>query len=149
MIKSKPRYQTVFALSVFLLLLFGSFFLLLDSLLNNPQFFILKLILTPLVLVIGLLILNKLIAGVKIIEAGNNQLSIFHPISRKRIKLSVDDIRGWQEEVVKTKNGEFRETKILYGKKHIVKLSNKENTEYDKLIKYLSQKAKKQQVKKK
>jgi len=147
MIKSTPRYQTVFALSIFLFMLFGSFFLLLDSLLNNPQYFIIKLILTPLVLVIGLLILNKLIASVKIIEAGNSQLRVFHPISRKRIKLPIKEIKGWQEEVVKTKNGEFRETKILYGKKNIIKLSNKENTAYEKIVKYLSQKAAKQRVK--
>ncbi|GAB3342800.1 hypothetical protein GCM10027429_32830 [Marivirga atlantica] len=149
MIKSGPKYQTVFALSVFLILLFISFFFLLNSLLSNPEFFILKLILTPIVLVIALLILNKLIAGVKTIEAGNNQISVFHPISRKRIKLQIADILGWQEEVVKTKNGDFRETKILYAKKKVIKLSNKENTEYDRLVKYLRQKAKKKEVRNK
>ncbi|MFQ3215058.1 MAG: hypothetical protein ACJAT1_001035 [Marivirga sp.] len=147
MIKSTPKYQTVFALSVFLILLFGSFFLLLHSLLNDASYFIIKLILTPLILVIGLLILNKLISGVKIIEAGNNQLNIFHPISRKRILLPLDQIRGWQEEVVKTKNGDFREIKILYSNKSVVKLSNKENTDYDKLLQYLTQKVKRKQVK--
>ena len=39
--------------------------------------------------------------------------------------------------------GEFREVKILYTKKKILKLSNRENTEYDAVVKYLKKKAKK------
>jgi len=146
MIVSKPRINTVFALSIFLILVFGSFFLLLDSLLNSESFFIVKLILTPITLVIALLVLGKLLAAVKIIKAGNIRLKIFFPISRSRIDLPLNDIKGWREDVVKTKQGQFRETKILYGKKKVIKLSNKENTEYDRLVKYLSQKAKKQKV---
>ena len=146
MIISKPRYQTIFALSVFLVLIFGSFFLLLNSLLTNQAYFIIKLILTPLTLVIALLVLGKLLSAIKIIKAGNNKLNIFYPISRSRIELPLDKIKGWREDVVKTKQGEFRETKILYGRKKVIKLSNKENTAYEHLVKYLSQKAKKQRV---
>ena len=146
MIKSKPKYQTVFALSVFLILLFGSFFLLLDSLLNNPTYFILKLILTPIVLVIGLLILNKLITGAKVIEIGNNKIKVLYPISRKRVSIEIKDIISWREEVVETKNGDFRETKILYAPKKILKLSNKENSNYEKILKYFHNKMKKQKV---
>jgi hypothetical protein len=146
MIVSKPRINTVFALSIFLVLVFGSFFLLLDSLLKSESFFIVKLILTPITLVIALLVLGKLLAAIKIVKAGNNKLHIFFPISRSRIELPLEEIKGWREDVVKTKQGEFRETKILYGKKKVIKLSNKENTEYDKLVKYLNQKAKKQKA---
>jgi len=144
MIVSKPRYQTIFALTIFLVLIFGSFFLLLNSLLASESFFILKLILTPITLVIALLVLSKLLAAIKTVKAGNNQLQIFYPISRARITLPLTDILGWREDVVKTKQGEFRETKILFGKKKVIKLSNKENTEYEKLVQYLNQKAKKQ-----
>lgn len=79
MIVSKPRINTVFALSIFLILVFGSFFLLLDSLLNSESFFIVKLILTPITLVIALLVLGKLLAAIKIVKAGNNRLNIFSP----------------------------------------------------------------------
>lgn len=146
MIVSKPRVNTVFALSIFLVLVFGSFFLLLDSLLTSESFFIPKLILTPITLVIALLVLGKLLAAIKIVKAGNNRLNIFYPISRSQIDLPLNEIRGWREDVVKTKQGEFKETKILYGKKKVIKLSNKENTEYDNLVKYLNQKAKKQKA---
>ncbi|MBK6266485.1 hypothetical protein JKA74_15680 [Marivirga sp. S37H4] len=141
MIVSKPRYQTIFALAVFLVLVFGSFFLLLDSLLYSAEYFIIKIILTPVVLVIALLVLTKFIAALKVIKIGNNKISVTYLISRSKIQLSVADIKAWMEEVVKTRQGEFRETKILYGKKKIIKLSNKENTEYDKIVKYLNTKA--------
>jgi len=146
MIVSKPRLNTIFALSIFLVLVFGSFFLLLDSLLSNESYFIVKLILTPITLVIALLVLGKLLGAIKIVKAGNNKLDIFFPISRSRIDLPLEQIKGWREDVVKTKQGEFRETKIVYGKKKVIKLSNKENTEYEKLLKYLNQKAKKQKA---
>lgn len=146
MIVSKPKFNTVFALSLFLVLVFGSFFLLLDSLLKSESFFIIKLILTPITLVIALLVLGKLLAAIKIVKAGNNKLNIFFPISRSRVELPLNEIRGWREDIVKTKQGEFRETKILYGKKKVIKLSNKENSDYEKLVKYLDQKAKKQKA---
>lgn len=144
MIVSKPRYQTLFALGIFLILVFGSFFLLLNSLLKAPeQFFILKIITTPLVLVIGLLVLTKFITAIKVIKVGNNKISIKYLISRSVISLNLSDIKAWHEEIVKTKQGDFKETKILYGHKKIIKLSNKENTEYDGIVKYLNAKAKK------
>lgn len=144
MIVSKPRYQTLFALGVFLILIFGSFFLLLNSLLSNPdEFFIMKMILTPVVLVIALLILTKFITSIKTIKVGDNKILITYLISRSKIQLPLTDIKGWKEEVVNTKQGDYRETKILYGKKKIIKLSNKEDTEYDKILKYLNTKARK------
>lgn len=146
MIVSKPRFKTASAVVVFLILVFGSFFLLLDSLLHDQSFFILKLILAPITLVIALLVLGKFLAAMKIVTAGNDKLEIFYPINRDRINLPLKNIKGWREDIVKTKQGEFKETKILYGKKKVLKLSNKESTEYDQIVKYLYQKAKKQNV---
>lgn len=144
MIVSKPRYQTLFALGVFLILVFGSFFLLLNSLLASPEsFFIIKIILAPITLVIALLVLSKFIAAIKVVKIGNNKISIFYLISRSKAEIGINDIKGWNEEVVKTKQGDYKEIKILFGKKKILKLSNKENTEYEKVVNYLNTKAKK------
>jgi len=142
MIISKPKANTLTALSVFLILTFGSFFMLLHSLLNDESFFILKLILTPIVLVIGLVVLGKLLAAIKVVKVGDNKIEAFYPITRMRTSIAVQNVLGWREEVINTKNGEFRELKILYTKKKILKLSNKENTEYDAIVKYLKKKVK-------
>ena len=142
MIVSKPITKTLTALSIFLILIFGSFFLLLSSLLSGESYFIFKLILAPLTLVIGLLVLGKLLAAIKIVKIGDNRIIVFYPITRMKVDIKVPDILGWREEVIKTKNGEFREVKILYTKKKILKLSNRENTEYDAVMKYLKKKVK-------
>lgn len=142
MIISKPKTQTLTALSLFLILIFASFFLLLNSLIKDEAYFIIKLILAPIVLVIGLLVMGKLLGAIKVVKLGDNKMEAFYPITRMRIKIDVKDILGWREEVVKTKNGEFREVKILFTKKKILKLSNRENSEYDAVIKYLKKKVK-------
>ncbi|MEQ8469537.1 MAG: hypothetical protein RIC35_00040 [Marinoscillum sp.] len=144
MIVSRPKTQTLTALTLFLILIFASFFLLLNSLLKDESYFVLKLILAPVVLVIGLLVLGKLLGAIKVVKVGDNKIEAFYPISRMRIKMDVKDILGWREEVVKTKNGEFREVKILYTKKKILKLSNRENSEYEAVVKYLKKKVKAQ-----
>ncbi len=142
MIISKPKRNTISALVVFLILIFGSFFVLLNSLLSNEAYFLFKLILAPIVLVIGLVILSKLLAALKVVKLGNNQIEVFYPVSRMRLKINVKDVLGWHEEAINTKNGEFREVKILYTKKKILKLSNKENTDYEEVVKYLKKKVK-------
>ena len=142
MIVSKPKTQTLTALTIFLVLIFAAFFMLLNSLLTEPSYFIVKLILTPVVLVIGLLVLGKLLGAIKVVRVGDNKIEVFYPISRMRTNIQVPNLLGWKEEVVKTKNGEYREVKILYTKKKILKLSNRENTEYDAVVKYLKKKVK-------
>lgn len=142
MIVSKPKSNTAIALGTFLVLVFVAFFFLLNSLITNPEFFILKLILTPILLVIGLIVMSKLLASLKAVFLGKDKIEVLYLISRVRVIIQVSDVLGWREEVVKTKNGDYKELKILYSKKKILKLSNKENTEYDRVIKYLKQKIK-------
>lgn len=142
MIVSKPRTNTLTALSIFVILIFISFFMLMNSLLRNEDYFIFKLILAPVLLAIGIIVLGKLLSAIKIVRAGNNQLQVFYPISRMRLNIKVGDILGWHEEAIKSKNGDFREVKILYTKKKILKLSNKENTEYEAIVAYLKKKVK-------
>lgn len=142
MIISRPRTNTITALTLFLILIFTSFFMLLHSLLSHESWFWIKLILAPVVLAIGLVVLGKVLGAIKVVKLGEKKLQIFYPITRLRVDVKVPDILGWREEVIKTKNGEFREVKILYTKKKILKLSNKENTEYDAVIGYLKKKVK-------
>ncbi|MEO9477837.1 MAG: hypothetical protein ABJG41_20005 [Cyclobacteriaceae bacterium] len=142
MIVSKPKSNTTVALGVFLILIFVVFFFLLNSLISVPDYFIFKLVLTPIVLVIGLIVLSKFLGSLKVVTLGKDKITVLYLITRMRTSIDVSQVLGWREEVVKTKNGDFREVKILYTKKKILKLSNKENTEYDKVIQYLKKKVK-------
>lgn len=146
MIVSKPRRNTVLALALFLLLVLVSFFFLLDSLLRSPDYFVIKLILTPALLVIAVLVFSKMSRSFKTVKIGKEKIEVESPFGGKKTTFSLNDILGWKEEVVKMRNGDFKEVSILYGGKKVLKRSNKENTEYDRIVKYLLQKAKRKQV---
>lgn len=142
MIVSKPKFGTSFSLGIFLLVILVVFFFLFDGLLRNSDYFWVKLILAPVLLAIGLVVFGKFLAGMKQVTLGDGKIEVLYLVSRQKIRLHVKDVLGWREEAVKTKNGDFREVKILYGKNKILKLSNKESTDYDKVVKYLKQKVK-------
>ena len=130
------------SLGIFLVVIFAVFFFLFDSLLRSREYFWVKMVLTPTVLAIGLVVLGKFFGSLKEVSLGDGKIKVLYYVSRQKIDLPLKDVLGWREEVVKTKSGEFREVKILYNKKKILKLSNKENTEYDRVVKYLRQKVK-------
>lgn len=142
MIISKPKFGTSFSLGLVVVLIFLVFFFLLDSLLRNPSYFWFKLVLAPIVLAIGLVIFGKFLNGMKQLSLGDGKIVVLYLVTRQKITLPVKEVLGWREEVVKTKSGDFREVKILYDKKKIIKLSNKESTEYEKVVKYLRDKVK-------
>lgn len=139
---AKPKRQTTVALVIFLVLVFCSFFMLFHSLLTTETYFAVKLILAPIVLVIGLLVLGKFIASVKTVTFDKNRIDVDYHISGKKVRIAVKEILGWREETVGTKNGDFRELKILYGKKKVLKISNRENTSYEPAVKWLRNKVK-------
>lgn len=142
MVVSKPKSQALTALSLFVLAVFVVFFMLLDSLLSNDQYFWIKIILTPVLLVIGLFVLGKLLEAIKQVRCGDSKIELFYPVSRKKVIIKVSDVLGWKEEVVKTKQGEYREVKVAYGKKGMLRLSNREHTNYERVVGYLKKKIK-------
>lgn len=142
MIVSKPKSNTSVALGIFLILIFVVFFFLLNSLVSSPDYFFLKLIFTPVVLIIALIVMSKLLGSLKAVFLGKDKIEVLFLITRKRILIPVKEVLGWKEEVVEMKNGDYREVQILYTSRKILKLSNKENTEYDRIIKFLKQKVK-------
>ncbi|MEP4594890.1 MAG: hypothetical protein ABJZ92_01685, partial [Cyclobacteriaceae bacterium] len=107
MIVSKPKSNTTVALGVFLVLIFVVFFFLLNSLISVPDYFIFKLVLTPIVLVIGLIVLSKFLGSLKVVTLGKDKITVLYLITRMRISIDVSQVLGWREEVVKTKNGDF------------------------------------------
>lgn len=139
---SKPKRQTLWALGIFLILVFCSFFMLFHSLLTADAYFIVKIILAPVILVIALIVTGKFIESFKTVNFDKNKIDVLYHVSRKKMRIPIKEVLGWKQEVVGTKNGDFKEVKILYGNKKMLKLSNKENSNYDKVIAWLKSKIK-------
>jgi len=143
MIHSKPNYNTVLSIFIFLTIVMAGFF----TLLTSQNYFVLKLIGTAVLIVIALLIWDRLMKGFKHIRVGDMKFEIVQAITRTKEVYKVDDIKSWQEEVVKGKAGEYREINIQFNNKKPLRISNKETSQYSKITAYLRQKASRKEVK--
>jgi len=81
----------------------------------------------------------------KIITVGNNEIKVGHPFIFKGYKIKTKDLENWQETIIQTKNGKFRELTIR-SKEHILKLSLQENTNYIGIYEFMKKVARNKQV---
>ncbi|MDW3195614.1 MAG: hypothetical protein R8G66_24775 [Cytophagales bacterium] len=141
MIVSKPKSQSVFALSLFLIIILGvTIWIILDLVRYPESYFILKLIMAPVLLVIWTYIVVNFYSSSKIIELGDNKISFKLPLQSKK-SYKINDIRNWKEEKVKTKGNEFKEIQINLPNDRL-RISNREHTSYEDVRKYLTKKVK-------
>jgi hypothetical protein len=106
----------------------------------NPMWY--NYLILGLLIPMGAFVLYKIFIRYQVVQMGNNKISVRLPVLRKFKEYSLENIMAWAENKVKTgKNSTFKELQVLFddGKKIVV--SHKEHTEYDRMLKYLSQKA--------
>lgn len=109
---------------------------------NDPQPMWYNYLIIALLIPMGLFVLYKIFIKYQIIRMGNNKISVRLPVLRRFKEYSLENIIAWAENKVKTgKTSSYKELQILFddGKKIIA--SYKEHTEYDRMLKYLNQKA--------
>ena len=146
MIVSKPKASTLFSLTVFTLLALGGVLLSGIVIMKGESVawyqYMAVFILTPFVIGLG----RKLTWHYKVVTFGKDMINVKYPVQLKNISKSLKEIKGWKENIVKTPSGRFREVSILFDDNRSVKLSYQENTEYEKVFRYLEQKCKKKKV---
>lgn len=139
MITSKPKGNTLFALSMFLILCYGLLGYTLYNFLNfKPHYwyqYAIFIIITP----IALSVTVKTIQSFKIIRIKKEQLFLHHPILLKKKKFNMKQMEYWEETIIKTQGTTFKQLTLNFGKTK-VKLANQENTEYIKVLRYLQRK---------
>jgi hypothetical protein len=140
LIVSRPPTTTIVSFTIFLIITLVVLVMNLISL-TNQAFWYTYLIIVLLVPIAGLVI-YKIFLRYKIIRMGNNQVEIQFPALRKKYHYSVNDVISWTENVVKTgKNSVYKELEIRFADKRKLSFGHKEQTEYDRIINYLTQKA--------
>jgi len=96
---------------------------------------------------IAVLVIYKIFIRYKIIRMGNNQVEIHYPVIGRKHQYSVNDVVAWKENVVKTgKNSVYKELEIRFHDRRKLNFGYKEQTEYDRIVSYLSQKAAKKKT---
>lgn len=146
MIVSKPKRKTIFALSLSTIITGGGSYYFMNSVLNGETATWRYIILGILLLSTSIL-LYKLIFNYKVIKISHDIVHVYYPFRLYRSSQPIKSLGAWQETVIETKSGIFKELKLVFDQKGFVKLSNQENSDYDKVYKYIKRKASKKEVK--
>ena len=90
----------------------------------------------PLAVLLSLRVLYRF----KVLYVKKGQFEAWFPFRFVRRKWNIEELNQWREDRVKTGRTVFREMVLQFDRMNI-KLSNRENTNYEKLFDYLSRKA--------
>jgi len=146
MIISKPKRTTIFSLVVFTVICgFGALFFL-RQILSDPEGTWHYIVFGILVLTTTIL-LSKLLFGYKVIKISHDKVHIYYPFRFFKTVQDIGNLGAWEETIINTNKTEFRQLKLVFLNKGYVKLSNQENSDYDKVYNYIKRKAPKKEAK--
>jgi hypothetical protein len=144
MIVSRPKSNALFAIVVFLMICFSLGIVNLNILLKGGKAWYNYLIVVV-TFGIGLSILFKQMIGFKIITVGEETFKVARPFLFSGYLFKVKNIEFWEETLIDTKNGQFKELTIAQDSGKKLKITLQENSNYKKIKDYLSKKAGKKQ----
>ena len=140
MIHSRPASNVLVSVGFFLTGILALVVWLVYQLITDPSdYFIAKLILTPALVVIGITIAIKSYFSAVSITLGDNKISYRYLLGSHKVH-KINDITKWSEDIVKRKKSEYRSLTIQLTNGKKLRLSNHENSQYDKLVSYLKKK---------
>lgn len=146
MIISRPKRNTIFALGVSTIICsFGSLYFM-RKVLAEPQETWRYVVLGILLLCTSILI-YKLLFNYKVIKISHDKVHVYYPFRFFKSIQGINELGAWQETVVETNKTQFKQLKLVFNSKGYVKISNQENSDYDKVYKYIKKKAAKKEVK--
>ncbi len=142
MIHSKPKSSIMISIGIFLILILAADAWLFNDLIQHPDsYFWLKLILSPILLVIAIAIARKGYTSALRLTIGNNKLTYCYLFGTKKSH-KISEVKSWHEEVVKQKNGEYKRVTMVLSTSRALQLSNQENSNYQQVVNYLRKKVK-------
>jgi len=145
MIVSKPKAQALFAIIMFALicLSLGGYNL---FLITNGSSWFFNYLMAIVFLPIGLILVIRQMINYKIISIGNNKIQVWYPLRFRTIRVSLGLLEYWQESIIQTKTGVFKQLEIIFHGKTI-KMSVQENTHYQETVNYFKKKLARKQKK--
>ena len=140
MIVSRPKTNALFAIFVFLMICFSLGIVNLRIVLEGGGKWY-NYLLIFITFLVGFSILIKQMLGFKIITVGEGTFKVAKPFLLGGYQFKLKNILSWEETVIKTKNGEFKELTIHQDSGKKLKLTLQENTKYKEIAVYLGKKA--------
>jgi len=139
MITSKPKSGTLFAVGVFLIMAYGASGYMLYHVVQNQAFATYQMILLPLTIGIALGVTIKTIIDYKTIVIDKDRVDVkfLLPINKRYY---LKNLNFWQETKIKTFSSTFKELTLRFDNRKAVKLSTQENSNYERIVRYLKKK---------
>ena len=106
-----------------------------------------RYVLVGVLLLTASLLLHKLIFNYKVIKISHDQVHVYYPFRFFKTVQDIKNLGAWQQTVIDTKKSTYKQLKLVFVNKGFVKISNQENSEYEKVYKYIKRKAPKKEVK--
>ncbi|MGW8122664.1 hypothetical protein ACV07N_08380 [Roseivirga echinicomitans] len=146
MIISKPKRKTIFSLTVFTLIsMLGAFYFMRQILAEPSGTW--RYILLGFLLMVCSIMLYKLIFNYKVLKIGHDKVHVYYPFRFFKSVQDISELGAWQETIINTNKTEYKQLKLVFLNRGYVKISNQENSDYDKVYKYIKKKAPKKEVK--
>ena len=138
MIVSKPKSQALFAIGVFIIICFGlggyNFMLI-----TNGSTWFFNYVMAIVFLFLAHVFMIRQMFNYKIISIGNDKIQVWYPLRFRTIRTSLKEMVHWEETIIQTKTGVFKQLEITFPKKTI-KMSVQENTLYKEVVNYFKKK---------
>lgn len=145
MIISRPKRQTIFALVASTLICgMGSLYFM-RQVLGDPATW--KYVVLGILLLCTSILIYKLLFNYKVLKISYDQVHVYYPFRFYKSVQGIKELGAWQEVIIETNKTQFKELKLVFKNKGFVKITNQENSDYDKVYKYIKKKAPKLEVK--
>lgn len=139
MIVSKPKSQALFAIGMFILVCISLGGYNLSLLLKGSTWFF-NYIMATVFLSIAFILLARQLFNYKIISIGKEKVQVWYPLRFSTFRKGIKEMNSWEETIIQTKTGVFKQLEIIFPKK-IIKMSIQENTYYSEAVEYMKKKA--------
>jgi hypothetical protein len=140
MIIAKPKFNTLFSIAVFEILMFSLVgWAAWDALSTRTMewyHFLGIVVVAPLALGVGF----KTLLGYKVVTISKERINVRFPVRFTEKTYSLKEVKSWKETSIKTFSGPYRELEIHFTPKGKLVLSVQEHTHYPKVVKYLEKK---------
>lgn len=146
MIVSKPKRNTLFVLVVFTTICTIGCIYFMRQILAEPQG-TWRYVALAILLISTSLLYYKLLFNYKVIKIHHDQVHIYFPFRLFKTVQHIKNLGAWQEIIIHTNKTEFKQLKLVFINKGFVKLTNKENSDYQKVYQYIKRKAAKKEIK--
>jgi len=144
MIVSRPKRKALSALTVFILVSLGLGGYNMRMIVAGSHWWF-NYLMTFIFLPAGIVLLLRLVFNYKLVRLGEGKITQAFPARRSKQTRKFNDMISWDETIIQTVSGVYRQVRINFPDL-VISLSHQENSEYDRIIAVLKNKAAKKKI---